>query len=76
MRKFPFDDESCIKLRHKSEKALMEWFWQVLVLVRLVDWLALDFKACWHDCSLDAILKSGGGGILGGSLLATKYDTK
>ena len=35
MRKFPFDDKSLIKLRRKSEKALMEWFWQVLVLVRL-----------------------------------------
>ena len=72
MRKFPFDDKSLIKLRRKSEKALMEWFWQVLVLVRLC-WIS---KPAGMTCSLDAILKSGGGGILAGSLLATKFDTK
>ena len=29
--------KSSTNLRHKSEKAHMEWFWQVLVQVTLVD---------------------------------------
>ena len=50
----------------------MEWFWQVLVLVRLC-WIS---KPAGMTCSLDAILKSGGGGILGGSLLEKKFEKK
>ena len=30
LRKLSFDDKSLTKLRCKSEKTLVEWFWQVL----------------------------------------------
>ena len=35
--KLSFDDENLTKLRRKSEKTLVKWFWQVLVQVRLAD---------------------------------------
>ena len=33
--KLSFDDKSLTKLQHESEKTLVEWFWQVLVPLRL-----------------------------------------
>ena len=35
--KISFDDEKLTKLQCESEKNLVEWFWRVLVLVRLAD---------------------------------------
>ena len=35
--KISFGDEKLTKLQRESEKTLVEWFWRVLVLVRLAD---------------------------------------
>ena len=35
--KIVFDDINLAKLCRESEKTLVEWFWQVLAQVRLVD---------------------------------------
>ena len=37
LRKLSFDDESFTKLRRKSEKTVVEWFWRVPARVRLAD---------------------------------------
>ena len=49
--KLSFDDKSLTKLQRESEKTLVEWFWQVLVPLRLATWIwfqSLYVTTAWN----------------------------
>ena len=54
--KLSFDDKSLTKLQRESEKTLVEWFWQVLVPLRLATWIwfqSLYVTTAWNwDCKI------------------------
>ena len=63
--KLSFDDNSLTKLRRKSEKTLVEWFWRILARVRHADlrriskpvgWRHMKTASVWQDYCKNLVL--------------------